>query len=47
MTALLLSNAELFLANFLWVWGGPLPAVLLGTAALLTHLGERGGELEL
>jgi len=47
MATLLLSNVDMFLANFLWVWGGPLPAVLLCSAALFAHIGDERQNSEL
>ena len=40
MSTLWLSNTDLFLANFLWMWGSPLSIVPLFAGALLAHFGD-------
>jgi hypothetical protein len=40
MVAVLLSQPETLLANFFWMWGGPVQLALLFVAALFTDLGD-------
>jgi hypothetical protein len=47
MLAFFPSKLEMFFTEAFWLWGGPLPVVLISIAALLAHIGDKyqNGEL--